>query len=84
MDVCIDATELRTELRAWTDSRRPRSCTFYVANRGIGELVITDVCFSGPVEVARYPATVDSGAARLSGRVGTSLLERGVRLCVSV
>ena len=70
LDVCIDAqlescgTEFALgPIRAGRGLEIP----LYVANRGSGELVISEVqVISGPVEVVRYPATVESGAARIT------------------
>lgn len=70
LDVCIDAQlESCGQVFELGPIRAGRGLEIplYVANRGIGELVITDVLVvSGPVEVVRYPATVDSGAARIT------------------
>ena len=70
LDVCIDG-QLESCGTAFTlgpiRAGRGLEIPLYVANRGSGELVISEVqVISGPVEVVRYPATVESGAARIT------------------
>ena len=70
IDVCIDAqlencgqTFDLGPIRAGRGLEIP----LYIANRGSGELMISEVVVtSGPVEIVRYPATVESGAARIT------------------
>ena len=70
IDVCIDA-QLDTcgtnfalgPIRAGRGLEIP----LYIANRGSGDLSISAVeVVEGPVEIVRYPATVESGAARIT------------------
>ena len=59
---------MRDELCSWTDSRgRGLEIPLYIANRGSGDLSISAVeVVEGPVEIVRYPANVESGAARIT------------------
>lgn len=70
IDVCIDAQleQCGTEFQLGAiRAGRGLEIPLYIANRGVGDLVISDVTvLEGPVELVRYPGTVESGAARIS------------------
>lgn len=70
IDVCIDAQleQCGTEFQLGPiRAGRGLEIPLYVANRGVGDLFISEVTvLEGPVEVVRYPGSVESGAARIA------------------
>ena len=70
IDVCIDGQldECGTAFALGPiRAGRGLEIPLYIANRGSGELAISEVqVVSGPVEIVRYPATVESGSARIT------------------